>query len=99
MPFWAEKVGVPRTLAIEHPFGHILGQPHQIEQQTRVIHQALDVLQSAEAPGNIAHSPKVWPVPQDEAMKNWQPAEPSPVISHMSKHFRAMLRKNRQKKS
>ena len=36
MPFWAEKVGVPRTLAVEFPFGHTLGQPHNVAQQMRV---------------------------------------------------------------
>ena len=25
MPFWADKIGVPRTLAVEFPFGHALG--------------------------------------------------------------------------
>jgi len=98
MPFWAERVGTPRTLAIEYLFGHLLGQPLILNQQLSVIHQALEVLQSANIPGTVVHSPEVWPVSKDEAIKNWQPIEPSPVISHMSKHFREMLRKNRRKK-
>ena len=44
MPFWAEKIGVPRTLAVEFPFGHMLGQPGDVAVQRRVILQALDVL-------------------------------------------------------
>ena len=36
MPFWAEKVGVPRTLAVEFPFGHTLGQPHDTAQHMRL---------------------------------------------------------------
>ena len=97
MPFWAEKVGTPRTLAVEHPFGHMLGQPNDNAQQIRVIRLALDVLRTADSPGTIVHSPEIWPVSQDEAIQNWQPPEPSPVIAHMSKHFREMLRKNRKK--
>jgi hypothetical protein len=93
MPFWTERIGVPRTLAVEHPFGHILGQPHRIEQQMIVIHQALDVLITADQPGMIIHSPEVWPIPTDVAMQSWQPDEPSPVISHISKSFREMMRK------
>ena len=97
MPFWAEKVGTPRTLAVEHPFGHMLGQSNDANQQTRVICQALDVLKTTKSPGIIVHSSEVWLVSQDEAIQNWQPVEPSPVIGQLSKHFREMLRKNRRK--
>ena len=96
MPFWAEKVGAPRTLAVEHPYGHMLGQPTDSAQQIRVIRQALDVFRIANSPGTIVHSPEIWLVSQDEAIQNWQPPEPSPVIAHMSKHFRELLRKNRK---
>ena len=99
MPFWAEKVGVPRTLAVEFPFGHTLGQPHDVAQQMRVIRQALEVLETAAAPGAIVHSPETWPVPQKEATKDWQPAEPSPVIQVMAPRFREMLRQRRQRKA
>jgi len=99
MPFWAEKVGVPRTLAVEFPVGHTLGQPHDVAQQMRVIRQALEVLETAAAPGAIVHSPETWPVPQKEATKDWQPAEPSPVIQVMAPRFREMLRQRRQRKA
>ena len=97
MPFWVEKIGVPRTLAVEFPFGHTLGQPDDVAQQTRVIRQALDVLETAESPGLIVHSPEVWPVPQKEAMESWQPQEPSPLIQVMGPHLRDMLRRRRRK--
>jgi hypothetical protein len=99
MPFWAEKVGVPRTLAVEFPFGHTLGQPHDVAQQMRVIRQALEVLETAEAPGAIVHSPETWPVPQKEALKDWQPEEPSPVMEVMAPRFLEMMRQRRQHKA
>jgi len=99
MPFWAEKIGVPRTLAIEFPFGHTLGQPHDVAQQMRVIRQALTVLETAEAPGTIVYSPETRPVPQKEATKDWQPEEPSPLIQIMAPRFREMLRQRRQRKA
>ena len=37
MPYWAEKVGAPRTLAVEYPFGQTLGQPRDTAGQMRVI--------------------------------------------------------------
>ena len=80
MPFWAEKVGVPRTLAVGFPFGHMLGRPQDAAQQMRVIHQALEVLEAAKSPGEMVHSTETWPVPPKEATKDWQPEEPSPLI-------------------
>jgi D-proline reductase (dithiol) PrdB len=99
MPFWAEKVGVPRTLAVEFPFGHLLGQPHEAAQQTRVIRQALEVLETAEAPGAVVHSPETWPVPHREALGGWQPDEPSPVVQVMAPQVREMMRKRRQRRA
>ena len=99
MPFWAEKIGVPRTLAVEFPFGHTLGQPHDAVQQTRVIRQALAVLETARAPGTIIHSPETWPEPQREALKDWQPEEPSPIVQMMAPHFLEMMRQQRRRKA
>lgn len=96
MPFWAEKIGVPRTLAVEFPFGHTLGQPHNIIQQRNVINQALKVLESAKSPGMIVHSPEVWPVSQKEAMAQWQPDEMSPIIKMMAPKIRELLREQRK---
>jgi hypothetical protein len=99
MPFWAEKIGVPRTLAVEFPFGHTLGQPHDAVQQTRVIRQALAVLETARVPGTIVHSPETWPGPQREALKDWQPEEPSPIVQIMAPRFLEMVRQQRRRKT
>jgi D-proline reductase (dithiol) PrdB len=96
VPFLVETVGTPRTLAVEFPFGHILGQPHNIPQQKRVLIQALDVLKSAKEPGTVIHFREIWPVPQKEAIKDWQPQEPSPLIKMMSSHFLEMAREQRK---
>jgi D-proline reductase (dithiol) PrdB len=98
MPYWAEKVGAPRSLAVEFPFGHSLGEPGNVEQQMRVIRQALDVLETAEKPGTIVHSHERWPQPTDQAIKAWQPEEPSPVITSLAPTFKEMLRKRRKKR-
>ena len=45
IPYLVETVGAPRTLAVEFPLGHTLGQPHNEDQQRRVLIQALDVLE------------------------------------------------------
>ena len=102
MPYWAEKIGVPRTLAVEFPFGQTLGQPGNSDQQMRVIRQALGMLDpstssGAVSPGTIIHSDEVWPIDQKEAYKAWQPPEPSPIIAELAPQFRDMLRQNRKK--
>ena len=97
MPFWVEKVGVPRTLAVEFPFAQTLGPSHDINMQQRVILQALEVLESARKPGLIKHSPETWPRPQAEAVKAWQPPEPSPIIKEMAPRIRSLLREQRNK--
>jgi len=99
MPFWAKKTGVPRTLAVEFPFGHALGQPHDAAQHKRVIRQALDVLETAQTPGDIVHSPETWPAPQKEAYKDWQPKEPSPVMGVMAPRFIELMRQRRRRKT
>ena len=97
MPYWAELVGVPRTLAVEFPFAHTLGLPNEVKMQRRVIDQALLVLRQVEEPGVIVHSREVWPGPQKEWLKRWQPSTPSPVIEHLAPGLRQMLRKNRMR--
>ncbi len=98
MPYWAEKIGVPRTLAVEFPFGHTLGQPHNATQQMGIIKQALQVLEAAESAGTIIHAAETWPLPQKESYRAWQPTETAPIIKQLAPAFRQMLRKNRQRK-
>jgi hypothetical protein len=99
MPFWSEKIGTSRTLAVEFPFGHLLGMPGDAAQQMRVIRAALQVLETADKPGRTVHSAEVWPEPLEEAQKNWQPPEPSPIISVMAPKIRELLREQRRKKT
>jgi hypothetical protein len=95
MPVWAEKIGVPRTLAVEFPFGQTIGQASDQEQQMRVLRQALEVLETAVQPGEIVHSRETWPVPVAEASRAWQPKQPSPVIAELGPKIRTLLRQRR----
>jgi D-proline reductase (dithiol) PrdB len=92
MPFWAERIGVPRTLGVEFPFGHILGRPNDREGQMRVIRQALDVLEKADAPGTIVHSPEKWPASLEEALHDSHPETPPPIAAEMGRHIGKLLR-------
>ncbi len=96
MPYWAERIGTPRTLGVEFPFGHPLGQPRDAEMHLRVLRQALGLLEQAEEPGTIVHSPETWPEPVEEATRDWQPPQPSPIIAALRPRFREILRKSRR---
>ena len=99
MPYWSEKIGVPRTLAVEFPFGHTLGAPYDAPQQKRVILEALNVLAEAPEPGRIVHSGENWDEPIEDAIQSWQPKEPSPIIAELAPKFRDMLRQHRKSKT
>ena len=92
MPFWAERVGAPRTLAVEFPFGHILGRPHDRDMQMRVIERALEVLETAEAPGAIVHFQEKWPEPLEKALHDSHPEQAPPIMGQMGRHIGSFLR-------
>jgi hypothetical protein len=92
MPYWSEKIGVPRTLGVEFPFGHTLGQPHNTAQQMSVIHEALKVLAEADEPGEIRHFSWKWPTGLEEALRISHPEEPPPIARDMGRYIGSFLR-------
>ena len=88
MPYWSERLGVPRTLGLEFPYGHPLGQPGDRDTQVRIIREALRLLEEGKA-GEIRELDLAWPQDLDEAKKDWQPLEPSPIIKMMLERRKA----------
>jgi hypothetical protein len=80
MPYWSEKLGTPRTLAVEFPFGHQLGHAGERDEQLAVIRRALRLLREATAPGTTEHFEQPWQGDDKEWRRRWQPAEPAPLI-------------------
>lgn len=97
MPWWAERVGVPRTLGVEFPFGHPLGPPSDVAQQRAIVADALRLLVEAPGPGTSAEAPYVWPEPQEVAYKVWQPREPSPIIAWLKGQALLRAREHRDR--
>jgi len=79
MPFWAERIGVPRTVGVEFPFGHTLGHAGDAGEQSAVIRDALGVLVEAPEPGTIVHLPYAWP-DFERWKREWQPEVAPPII-------------------
>jgi hypothetical protein len=92
MPYWAEKIGVPRALGVEMPFGHILGRPHDRDQQNRIVQQALEVLANADAPETIVHSEERWPGTEEQAQQVSHPEIPPPIAGEIGRHIGDFLR-------
>lgn len=91
MPFWSERVGAPRSLAVEFPFGHILGQANNGEMQRKVILQALNVLEQAGEPGAIVHLQERWPEPLEVARRASHPETPPPIAAEMGRYIGKLL--------
>jgi hypothetical protein len=96
MPFWAEKMGTPRTLGVEDPFGHPLGMPGDREMQMKITRAALSLLEETREPGVMSEVEVEWPQPSDEARKDWQPFEASPIIKMMRDQAQARAQERRQ---
>ncbi|MGE5602966.1 MAG: hypothetical protein ACM30E_07935 [Nitrososphaerales archaeon] len=57
----AENVGIPRALHVHFPYGAPLGPAGHPETHTAVIREALDLFDTATAPGGIVESSVEWP--------------------------------------
>jgi hypothetical protein len=95
MPYWADKLGTPRTLGVEVPFGHAFGMPNDAQMQMSIVRAALTLLQNANEPGAMSELEIEWPQPSDEARKDWQPLEPSPIIKMMRDRAQAQAEERR----
>src|SRR5438093_578258 len=90
------QMGTPRTLGVEVPFGHALGMPGDREMQMMIIRAALSLLEQAQQPGAMSEVEVEWPQPSDEARKDWQPLEASPIIKMMREQAQARAEGRRQ---
>ncbi len=91
MPFWSERVGAPRSLGVEFPFGHIIGPAGDRAMQTRVILKALDVLEKAPQPGTIECFQEPWPESLEHGRRCSEPDVPPPIAAQMGRHIGRFL--------
>jgi hypothetical protein len=71
-------VGIPRSAAIEYPYGRPVGQVGDQEGQRQVLLEVLSLLEKARKPGEVYHLPFTWP--EEPKKTNWQPSEISPIV-------------------
>jgi hypothetical protein len=80
MPFITEKMGVPRGVAVEFPFGMIWGRPGDRLMERDIMQHMLDAVETIEKPGTIIELPYTWPE-EDFRKRDWFPKEPTPWMS------------------
>ena len=57
---FTEEVRPPRSVFLKWPYGHPLGEPFNVKQQTAVIRKALSLIETAKEPGVIEDLPLRW---------------------------------------
>ncbi len=87
MPDVTERVGAPRIVGVEFPFGHMLGHAGEREEQMSVIRDALRVLRDAGEPNTVEHLPYEWP-DAERWKREWHPSEPAPIIAFLREQRR-----------
>jgi hypothetical protein len=64
---FTKRIGTPRALAVRFPYGAPFGDPRNRWLQTRVLREALSLLDSATAPNTIVPSAYRWRQTRDKA--------------------------------
>lgn len=83
-------VGIPRSAAIEYPYGRPVGQVGDRDGQRRVLLAALAALERIRTPGEVIHLPFTWP--EDPKNTKWHPPEMSPLIKFYLDEIKASRR-------
>ncbi len=73
------RVAVPRAVFIQFPFGRLLGDVDEREQQRKVCDDMLEMLSNANAPNSYKHLDYNWPEPPE--LTKWRPDIPAPLGS------------------
>ena len=90
-PEFHNIMGVPRTAAIEFPYGRPVGEVGDREGQRDVLLDALSVLEEEREPGKLRHLPFTWHEEPKDA--KWHPPEMSPLIKTYLEQIRQARRK------
>jgi hypothetical protein len=77
-PEFHRAVGIPRSAAIEYPYGRPVGQVGDREGQRQVLLAALAFLEESSQPGQVRHLPFSWP--EEPRDTHWHPPHMSPII-------------------
>jgi len=80
VPDLTAAVSVPRLVAVEYPFGQIMGKPGDSDGQRAVLRGILEAVDEIRAPGGIKHLPFSWTGAQTHAQIT------PPIASYLKRH-------------
>ena len=83
IPDLVASVSALRVAGIGHPFGQTVGDPGDVEIQTRVLRATLDALRAIQNPGEVVHLPFEWQGDPEAIEHNM---EPPPIATYLKKH-------------
>ena len=84
LPEIAERFDSPRIAAVEFPFGHSYGVPHDRAMQETVVRTALSLYERDDLPVRV-DVPVSWPVEFKTAYRGWQPKEAAPIVAMLKR--------------
>jgi len=84
IPDLTRAVGVPRLVAIEHPFGETVGRPGDPDRQRAVLWGALEAAEELTKPGGIKQLPFAWPATANK--REGHPPTPPPIVNYLRRH-------------
>jgi D-proline reductase (dithiol) PrdB len=90
MPDLAAKFRLSRIVGVEFPFGHAFGLPNDVQMQRTVCEAALKLLDEAAVPESRLDVDIEWPIESAVAYRDWQPAQPSPIVAYNMQRRQAL---------
>ena len=90
MPDLAAKFRLSRIVGVEFPFGHAFGLPNDVQMQRTVCEAAIKLLDEAAGPESRLDVDIEWPIESAVAYRDWQPAEPSPIVAYNMQRRQAL---------
>jgi hypothetical protein len=91
---FTRAVGIPRSAAVEYPYGRPVGQVGDREGQRKVLLKTLEVLEKSKKAGEVWHLPFTWP--EDPKKTDWQPSEMSPLVKYYLEEIKGARRGQKQ---
>lgn len=88
VPDFMAATCVPRMVAIERPFGRVVGDPGDREGQLAVVRAVLEAMEGMKKPGEVVDLPFAW---EGKQVTDAEVAPP-PITTYLMKHMRQSLR-------
>ena len=73
------RVAIPRAVFIQFPFGRLLGDVEDRDQQRKVCDDMLEMIRNAKEPNSYEHLNYHWP--ENPEVTKWRPDVPAPLGS------------------